>query len=263
MQKLLKSLGFKDFEFKVNDRRILSAIASYCGFESNQHDALFIILDKLDKIQINGVKGELEKENFSQESSDKVISFLEKYLANEISLDNIVDILEGQIDTSIIDDLKLLIETTKAQSNGAYSASFDLTLVRGMGYYTGPIFEVKYKDYPGSIGGGGRYDKMIGRMLKKDVPACGISLGFERLMNIIEENNMSIGSQDDKVAILFDPKLDSINDVYAFANELRCSGKMISIIKKHKKFKKQLDKLKNDGFNFFVTVEQKELKPLQ
>lgn len=232
----LLNIGFEDFTIKINDRKVLHDLATKWGFSEEDHEIVFIILDKLDKIGKEGVKKELTEKEFSKEAISSMYVDISQFEAGEFN------------HMYLTDDLKKVIEGINLSSNGKFKIEFDPTLVRGMGYYTGMIYEIKYKDYPGSVGGGGRYDKMIGKRIGQDVPACGFSIGFERIVDIM------LGQANDKVkqeklAIIFDPEKDDIKRIYTETDAQRkINNYIVSVVKKDKKFGKQLKKLLEMGF---------------
>ncbi|MCK4981224.1 MAG: ATP phosphoribosyltransferase regulatory subunit, partial [Candidatus Delongbacteria bacterium] len=235
----LLNIGFEDFTIKINDRKVLHDLANKWGFAEEDHESVFITMDKLDKIGVDGVEKELEDKDFSEGNINEMIFDIKKF---KISQYNHV---------YLTDELKTVIEGISLYSNGKYKIEFDPTLVRGMGYYTGMIYEIKYKDYPGSVGGGGRYDKMIGKRIGQDVPACGFSIGFERIVDIILEQEQEKNKQE-KLAIIFDIENHDIKRVYTEAETQRLTNNyIVSVVKKEKKFGKQLKKLKDMGFTRF------------
>ena len=167
----------------------------------------------------------------------------------------------------IMNDLKFVIDTVKADSGADLDVGFDLSLVRGMGYYTGMIFEVKVKGYSWSIAGGGRYAKMIGRFLggKQQVPACGFSIGFERLALILDEQGFEIPDTRKRIALLGAKDPESIKMMRAHASKLREEGNAVVLDYKAKNMGKQLDDFKAAGYSAFAFVnpgEELELRDL-
>jgi histidyl-tRNA synthetase len=172
------------------------------------------------------------------------------------------------------DDLKKVVDGIKSFNSSKYKIEFDPTLVRGMGYYTGMIYEIKYKDYPGSVGGGGRYDKMIGKRIGQDVPACGFSIGFERIVDIMLEEEQENNEKKLKLAVVFNSEHNDVNILYSRAKDFRngivpltikerngkkVAKKEVSVLKREKKFGKQLKKLLEQGFTHYATLEDNEV----
>ena len=172
----LGKLGFRGFEIRINDRQILKAMAAYSGFAEESYDSVFVTWDKMDKIGVEGVEAELLENGFEREAVDR---YLELYSGLE-KADNgvayLADRLKDVLDPSVTEGLKEIIDSVSATKASDFKMVFDATLVRGMSYYTGTIFEIAIPEYGGSCGGGGRYDRMVGKFTGKDVPACGFSI---------------------------------------------------------------------------------------
>ena len=169
---LLNKIGFEDFKVRINDRRILKAMAAYSGFPEESYDTVFIILDKMDKIGLEGVAKELEEADFAKESVEKYLKMFEEITPDTAGVEYCREKLEGFLDKEYADGLKTIIDSVNAVKTAEFKIAFDPTLVRGMSYYTGPIFEIAMDEYGGSVGGGGRYDEMIGKFTGKDTPVC-------------------------------------------------------------------------------------------
>lgn len=241
----LLNIGFEGFTIHINDRRILHNLADLCGFAKTDHESVFVTLDKLDKIGMEGVEKELVDKGFP----DTPIVQL-KYAVKNFVTDGDFS-LELNTVLLIEDDVKQVIDAIKSTTNGRFDIKFDPTLVRGMGYYTGMIYEIKVDGYPGSVGGGGRYDAMIGKRIRQDVPAVGFSIGFERIVDILLEQKNDRNNKE-KMAIIFDPEKDDIKRIYIEAETQRQTNNyIVSIVKKEKKFGKQLKKLKEMDFDRF------------
>ena len=254
----LLNIGFEDFTIKINDRKVLHDLANKWGFVEEDHESVFITMDKLDKIGVDGIQKELTEKELSAGTVNKMIFDITQFEAGEFN------------HLHLTEDLKTVIDGISLSSSGKFKIEFDPTLVRGMGYYTGMIYEIMYKGYPGSVGGGGRYDKMIGKRMGQDVPACGFSIGFERIVDImLEEEQKSEGKL--KLAVIFDIEKDDIKFTYSYADNFRkgiypltpkekrtnkIEKKEVSIVNKEKKFGKQLKKLLEQGFTHYGTVSE-------
>ena len=179
-------LGFKNFQIRINERRILKAMAAYSGFAEDSFDTVFIILDKMDKIGLDGVAEELEKSGFEKASVDKYMELFQSIQGKE-NVAQGVSCLAKQLgdflEKDVADNLTEIAACVNDTKEAEFDLVFDPTLVRGMSYYTGTIFEIAMPEFGGSCGGGGRYDKMIGKFTGNDVPACGFSIGFERIIH--------------------------------------------------------------------------------
>ncbi|WP_026834719.1 histidine--tRNA ligase [Eubacterium xylanophilum] len=251
---LVGKLGFKNFTIRVNDRRILKAIATYCGFPEDKFDLVFIILDKMDKIGLDGIKAELAEEGFAENSIEKCSDIFANMADGNADVIKMGEMLGDCVEDGICENLAGIIETIDMLKNAEFKIVFDPTLVRGMGYYTGPIFEIYMDEFGAAVGGGGRYDEMVKRFTGNEVPACGFSIGFERIVLLLLERDFEIPEQGEKKAYLIDKRADQkfISEVLAKANEERKAGVNVSvnIMKKNKKFQKE--QLAKDGYTDVV-----------
>lgn len=236
----LKKLDFKGFTIKINDRRILTKMIEFVGFEEEKRDEILISLDKLDKIGIDGVKEELKKLELEEEKITKYLDFFEK---DTTSCETFCK--SFNMENEIIGNLTEIITTVETLVDA--KIIFDPTLVRGMGYYTGTIFEIGVEDLSSSIGGGGRYDKMIEKYANIPVPACGFSVGFERLLLLLEERGFQIPEQKEKIAYIVTTEKKNTK-VYQTAYEKRKNGTIIKIVTRNKNFKFQKESLEKEGY---------------
>lgn len=256
----LQALGFTGFTILINDRRFLSALAAYCGFDPGGQASVFNTLDKLDKIGMEKVKSELLSEGHDESASNKLAEFLKVYVeAQEKGKTSFADmeaVLPEELRGDYLASLKKIVEAVDCASDGNYTIRFEPSLVRGMGYYTGAIFEIKYPGYSGSIAGGGRYDKMVGKFSKReDVPACGFSIGFERVMDILTEKGFEPPFKARKIAFIIDPDRDNPKDVVKASNKLRDGENVVSILARKKDLKKQLDQLVSQGYTEYCAFK--------
>ena len=251
----LGKLGFKGFQIRINERRILKAMAAYSGFAEEAYDSVFITLDKMDKIGLDGVAKELEEDGFSKESIEKYLDIF-RGLEEKKGLDAvrfISDTLGEYLEEGVRDNLEEIINSVESNKAADFELVFDPTLVRGMNYYTGTIFEIAMPQYGGSCGGGGRYDKMVGKFLGQDTPACGFSIGFERIIMIMMDEGFVVPGTSDKTAYLIEKGVagERLSDIIREAQEERASGKQILVVRmnKNKKFQKQ--QLNEQGYTEF------------
>jgi histidyl-tRNA synthetase len=249
----LGKLGFKNFQIKINDRQILKAMAGYSGFSEKDYDSVFITLDKLDKIGMEGVAGELLENGFSQESIDKYLDLFKGFEAAENGLQYIYDSLGEYLESSVKTGLKEIIDSVSAVKSSDFEIVFDPSLVRGMSYYTGTIFEIAMPELGIACGGGGRYDKMIGKFTGKDVPACGFSIGFERIVLLLLENGFQVPNQKKKTAFLIEKGISSekLCEIIAQAQKLRSQGTQILVARMNKNKKFQKETLAAQGYEEF------------
>ncbi|WP_026489597.1 histidine--tRNA ligase [Butyrivibrio sp. XBB1001] len=241
----LGRLGFKDFKIRINDRRMLKAMAAYSGFSEEEYDNVFITLDKMDKIGIDGVAQELVKQGYPQENVDKYLELFKETEGkkNLEAIKVIADKIGDFLDEDTRNNLDEIISSVDSAKNAQFEMEFDPTLVRGMSYYTGTIFEIAMTQYGGSCGGGGRYDKMVGKFLGQDTPACGFSIGFERIIMIMMDEGFKIPGASDNVAFLIEKgiKGERLTEIIKEAQKERAAGKKVLTVRmaKNKKFQKQ------------------------
>lgn len=240
---LLGKLDFKDFTIRINDRKILKAMAAYSGFEEKDYDTVFIILDKMDKIGLDGVAKELEGEGYPKESIVKYLELFQEITNDIEGVRYCREKLDGYLDADTADGMERIITSVEHAKEAEFKMSFDPTLVRGMSYYTGTIFEISMDEFGGSVGGGGRYDEMIGKFTGQPTCACGFSIGFERIVMLLLERGFEVPTNRDKKAFLLEKGLgqDAMLKVLRMAKEERQAGKqvMIANMKKNKKFQKE------------------------
>ena len=223
MMTVLKKIGFKNVVIRVNDRKLLRALAEKTGLSEDLYEDVFIALDKMDKIGEEGVTAEHQKLGMEE---DGVKAFMDAFRTVEIP-----------------ESIQEIFDLVNAANESGYEVVFDPTLVRGMGYYTGPIFEVAVPEFGSSVGGGGRYDEMVGRFAGQPTPACGFSIGFERIVGILMENGFSIPDAKEKTAFLLERGLSADKRAAALkeAAGLRSEGRQVLVANmiKNKKFQKE------------------------
>ena len=260
---LLGKLDFKNFTIRINDRRILKAMAAYSGFPEESWDAVFITLDKMDKIGLDGVAKELAEAGFAQETIDQYLALFEQVTPDtkgvEFCKEKLGDFLKAEYADGLID----IMNTVEAVKNADFKIAFDPTLVRGMSYYTGTIFEIAMDEFGGSVGGGGRYDEMIGKFTGNQTCACGFSIGFERIVMLLLERDYQIPGAQQKKAYLVEKNMpaDKMQQIFARAREERKSGGCVnlSVMKKNKKFQKE--QLAQDGYTDVTECFVREFAP--
>lgn len=258
----LGRLGFKNFQIRINERRILKAMAAYSGFPEESYDNVFIILDKMDKIGLGGVAAELKESGFEPESIEKYLKLFQGMEKAENGLAYLAEELGGVLDGEVTKSLEEIIASVKATKASEFEIVFDATLVRGMSYYTGTIFEIAMPEFGGSCGGGGRYDRMVGRFTGKDVPACGFSIGFERIILIMMENGFQIPGENKKVAYLIEKGVatQELCSIIAQAQEERKEGTQVLVARMNKNKKFQKEQLNGEGYMEFREFYKNPLK---
>ena len=250
---LLGKLNFKDFKVRINERRILKAMASYSGFTEDQYDQVFIILDKMDKIGWDGVKAELIESGYPEANVEKYVTMFDEMEKAEDALAYLSEKLSGVLEEDVIENLRTIRTSVEATAASQFQLVFDPTLVRGMSYYTGTIFEIEMAEFGSSVAGGGRYDKMIGKFTGKDTPACGFSIGFERIITILMEQNFQVPGTSGKKAFLIEKNMpaEKLCEVLKEAKAEREAGAqvLVALMNKNKKFQKE--QLSKEGYTEF------------
>jgi histidyl-tRNA synthetase len=257
----LTRLGLRDLTVRVNDRRLLSQIARHCGFDEQAQAGFFITFDKLDKVGAEGVLAELRGAGAAGAAVDRFGRLLTALQKAEMSLDDLRASLGGGEGSEAFESLGWIIRTAQGEMPAGARVVFDPTLVRGMGYYTGTIFEMTSAAFSSSIAGGGRYDRMIGKLLGREVPACGFSIGFERLIMILGERGdgaaqtpAATGPGAGRIAVLVEGGGD-LAGALAAARGLRAQGHQVSLELKRRNVGKQLEDFVTHGFTGYATWE--------
>lgn len=251
---MLGKLNFKNFTVCINDRNILKAMAAYSGFKEEDYDEVFIILDKMDKIGAEGVAGELEEMGYTRENVDTYLKLFDEVETDLSGVRHLKERLGDFLSSETAEGMEMIMSSVEAAKECDFKLKFDPTLVRGQSYYTGTIFEVTMDDFGGSVAGGGRYDKMIGKFTGQDTPACGFSIGFERIVMLLLESGYEVPGVRQKKAYLLEKKLpkEGMLKVLELAKKDRESGKQVLIVnmKKNKKFQKE--QLTEDGYQEII-----------
>lgn len=258
----LGRLGFKNFQIRINERRILKAMAAYSGFSEESYDSVFITLDKMDKVGLEGVRKELIENGFKEESVDKYLALFRGMEEAEDGLAYLSGELKEFLEEEVTVGLQEIMESVRATKSSDFELVFDPTLVRGMSYYTGTIFEVAMPEFGGSCGGGGRYDKMVGKFTGNDVPACGFSIGFERIILLLMESGFKVPSQPEKAAYLIEKGIPGkeLCKVIAAAQEERRKGTQVLVVRMNKNKKFQKEQLTKEGYTQFREFYKDPLK---
>ncbi len=257
-------IGFKNFEIHINDRRILRAMAVAAGLvtadeaDNDKFDSVCISLDKMDKIQAEGVKAELLDNGFGEAEIDKYLGFFD-CTRGKVAIDalsSLAEAISSALEDGVKDGLSEIINAVNAAKTADFTLVFDPTLVRGMGYYTGTIFEIVMPELGAACGGGGRYDKMVGKFTGKDVPACGFSIGFERIVLLLMESGFKIPTAPEKKAYLIEKgyPADKLGDIMKEAAAERAEGKQILVVRMNKNKKFQKETLEAQGYTEFRDI---------
>ncbi|MCP1110141.1 histidine--tRNA ligase [Ohessyouella blattaphilus] len=261
---MLGKIGFKNFTVCINDRNFLKAMASYSGFKDKDFDQVCIILDKIEKIGEEKVALELQELGYTKENTDTYLSLFAEVTKDVDGIRFLKDKLSGHLDGKVADNLEFVISSVMAAKEADFQIRFDPSMVRGQSYYTGTIFEVLMEDFGGSVAGGGRYDKMIGKFTGQDTPACGFSIGFERIVMILLEQDYQLPTKKESVAYLLDKNLpkEGMLKVLEVAKKERELGKrvLLSAMKKNKKFQKE--QLEAEGYGQIVDCYEDTVEKL-
>ena len=251
---MLGKLDFKNFTVCINDRGILKAMAAYSGFKEEDYDEVFIILDKMDKIGAQGVADELLEMGYDREKAESYLKLFEEASPDVEGIRFLKEKLGDFLPDETAEGMEMIISSVEAAKECEFMISFDPTLVRGQSYYTGTIFEVRMDDFGGSVAGGGRYDRMIGRFTGQDTPACGFSIGFERIVMLLVENGYEVPRKGVRKAYLLEKKMtkEGILKVLALAKADREAGCQALVVnmKKNKKFQKE--QLAKEGYEEII-----------
>ncbi|MDP3387366.1 MAG: histidine--tRNA ligase [Eubacteriales bacterium] len=247
--KALNSLNVNNFQIKINDRRILRSVILNCGFDEDSFDNVCIILDKLDKIGIQGIEQELLSKGYNKDNINSIMEATKHLNSGDLSI-----LSEFGVSRDVLNNMEYIISSVRKMARNKYDIAYDFTLVRGMGYYTGPIFEMVYEDLGYSIAGGGRYDTMIGQFIGQDIPAVGFSIGFERLVNKLIDDNFIVPNIN-KLALFYED-YDDFTEVMNSADDFRSEGYSVTINLKPKKLNKVLDQLSKNGFTKFCVYDK-------
>ena len=248
---IFSEVGISEFTVHINDRRILKAMAAYAGFTEDQYDDVFITLDKMDKIGLDGVKESLLKKEYPAEAVEKYVALFEKITPGLECGQFCADTCAQYLDEKVPGNMDTILRSVSCMIDPSVHLVFDPTLVRGMSYYTGTIFEISIDGYNFSIAGGGRYDEMIGRFCSQPAPAIGFSIGFERIVTILKDLNWQEEAGGKKrTAFLVDEKADpsKLLEVFRKATEIRAQGVIVTVqpLKKNAKF--QIETLEKNGY---------------
>jgi len=285
----LAELGFQQFTIRLNHRQILAGILNAAGILGDKHASALVALDKLDKLGRNGVYKELTDRGIAEEASNKLLTFFENLSSlesevrisvdgsiesereelNKLVLSRLAEFIEedDEIGNSGIAELRLILKYAKASGAGA-RIKIDPSLARGLSYYTGAIMEISVPDLSGSLGGGGRYDNLIGMFLKEGIPACGFSLGLERIIVVMTEREMfprELVEAPAEVMILgwFDSQYEDENrilDSLALANRLRRKKMRVDVYPEPADMDKQFNYARKQGYPIIIQINQEDYR---
>ncbi|MCU1413911.1 MAG: histidine--tRNA ligase [Microbacteriaceae bacterium] len=245
----LSALGLTGWTIRVNDRRLLIGMLDALGFEEKDRESALITIDKLDKIGAAGVADELRAKGLPGDAYEQFVNrpqtmeflpFGERLIRKSLP--------QGADDEVVAQLARIGLAVDEGQ--GAPVVQFDPFLVRGMGYYTGAIFEISHPESAGSLGGGGRYDGMIGRFLGSDVPAAGFSIGFERIVDLVEAGDTADAGS---VALIYDDDVE-YGTLLSLQAGLIAEGKRVRLERSPRNLKALLSQLKESGFSSVANI---------
>jgi histidyl-tRNA synthetase len=275
----LKQLGFNNFTMRLNHRQVLTGVLDAAGVSIEQQSDALVALDKLDKIGREGVSGELGERGIAAEAGERLLSFFESLAAlehaaeltddsitttpaalNAATLGRLVEFVgDHEAGARGIDELRSVVQLAAATPAGAH-IRIDPSLARGLSYYTGAIMEIKVPDLAGSLGGGGRYDNLVGMFSGQDVPACGFSLGLERIIVVMTEREMFpqalMGAAADVMVTIWNE--EAVGEALALAAELRGAGLRVDVYPEADKLGKQFKYASSRGIPFVVVMGETE-----
>ena len=259
---LLGKVGFKGYHVRINDRNILKGMAAYCGFPEESFDQVFIILDKMDKIGMEGVASELSEAGYEKDKIDQYLALFGSVTPDAAGVRSLGETLKDVMEPDKAENLAAIMDSVNSIATSQFDIIFDPTLVRGMSYYTGTIYEIQVDGFPGSVGGGGRYDKMIGKFTGMETPACGFSIGFERIITILMEEGFTVPGSTEKKAFLIEKGVSAevMTAAIKEAMDERARGVsvLVSQMNKNKKFQKE--NLQKEGYTEFKEFYREGLK---
>ena len=257
LTEIFAEINITDFTIHINDRQLLSAVALQAGFKEEEIGSVLISLDKCDKIGLDGIEKELLENGFAQETVEKYMAVYRAVKPGMEIAEFCGKLEEGFLPKQAADQLSDIVSCVHPMLAGGVKIVFDPTLVRGMGYYTGPIFEVSMDGYNFSIAGGGRYDKMIGKFSGQEVPACGFSIGFERIVTILKDHmEEGFKLENGATAYLIDKRVPQERraEVLSKARELRENGQTVTVLPMSKNMKHQIELLEAEGYTQFEKI---------
>ena len=259
---LLGKVGFKGYHVRINDRNILKGMAAYCKFPEESFDQVFIILDKMDKIGMEGVASELSEAGYEKNKIDQYLALFGSVTPDAAGVRSLGETLKDVMEPDKAENLAAIMDSVNSIATSQFDIIFDPTLVRGMSYYTGTIYEIQVDGFPGSVGGGGRYDKMIGKFTGMETPACGFSIGFERIITILMEEGFTVPGSTEKKAFLIEKGVSAevMTAAIKEAMDERARGVsvLVSQMNKNKKFQKE--NLQKEGYTEFKEFYREGLK---
>lgn len=250
----LSKVGISGAKVRLNDRRILTGMVAHAGIPSERTGLALVILDKLDKLGQDGVRQAYYDEGFEVEQVEALLEFTSQVsaLPEAERLSATMKLLGQRVPAEVGAELEAMVKGVQASIASGCSLSFDPFLVRGMGYYTGAVFEISHPDFSGSVAGGGRYDKLVGKLSGTDAPACGFSIGFERIASLLLDQAVKAESErKNKVAVFVPQEAQVGTELMQQIHQLQQAGSVVSLFELPKNLKHSLERLKLAGYTSF------------
>lgn len=260
MYEALKSIDVPDFEFQFNNRKILNGYFSYLGIED--FESCLRIIDKLDKIGIDNVKEELSKLNLDDEKIDSILSFLQIDGTNLEIIEKLESLnIDNELFVCGLEELKFVYEDILSLGVSPDNIKINLSITRGLDYYTGSVFETFFKEYReiGSICSGGRYDSLANNFTKSKLPGVGMSIGLTRLFYQLQELNLVKGQQTNFDCIIIPMKGYEKNAV-KLMNDLRSSSVRCMSYLEDDKLKKKFNYADKLSVKYVIIIGQDEVE---
>lgn len=248
-------IGFADLTLKINNRKILNTLVLNAGFVEVELNTICVTLDKIDKIGVSGVVMELIEKNMDPEKINKLVECLNDVISN--GLDACVNY---GVQADLVEEMKYLINSLNLLTNNRFNIKFDISIVRGQGYYTDTVYEFYTNGFGGAIGGGGRYNKMIGKIIGSDVPAVGLSIGFEPITMLIFERGLTFDAKPN-LALIYDDD-DNILEVFNVKDKLKTEYN-VSLFKRAKNMKNFYDKIVEVATSVTTVKDFLENRPIK
>ncbi|MFZ2205863.1 MAG: histidine--tRNA ligase [Microgenomates group bacterium] len=259
---IMKKLGFTDFYARINNRKFIDGLVQYAGATQEQFYAICIAIDKLEKIGLDGVTAEMEKKGVASDVIKKIIEVVSLKGTNEELISKLSEMMKAiPVAQEGLSELALIFSYLKTAGVQEELYTFDLSIIRGLSYYTGPVWEFTVRDGGvGSVAGCGRYDKLVGLYLGRDVPATGGSFGIERLFEVIKERGLlKDESNKEELVTIFSPEL--AEQSFKLANDLRGKGKSVILYPDEKaKIEKQLKYANKKGIETVYILGPEEVE---
>ena len=250
-------IGLPNVVCRISSRKILTSIIEFVGFAESEVNDVCIIVDKLEKIGVDGVKKELENKGFAQNKISSLVSALD-----DIQKNGLKSVAKYGANSQDAIDMQNLIAAVKPFMPAGYDIYFDISIVRGQGYYTGAVFEMYcyQSGYRGAIGGGGRYDKMYEKFAGTSLPAVGYGLGLDSVLLVLSKLGKTNIAGNKKLALVYE-RDDSLETIMQVKNMFK-ENFDVSVFPYPKNFKEFMRKIKINGFDYLAKTSKREVEEI-